>query len=178
MRVNETHLVMKQSFTLNKGQSANIRDLSRLSLDNDVRLTESEAQLFADSICSNMNELEVLESLSSFISLGNASIDAEQIICKIEEGWYTPASDRLSHIRYSISSVYALSPNQNLDQLTLTVNNHRFPSTASITELSEQHPMLITISGESVVEQRYVPWHIQEEQVSFTLELVEDEEMK
>ena len=177
MRVNETHLVMKQSFTLNKEQSANIRDLSRLSLNNDVRLTESEAQLFADSICSNMNELEVLESLSAFISIGNASIDAEQIICKIEEGMVlTPASDRLSHIRYSISSVYALSPNQNLDQLTLTVNNHRFPSTASITELSEQHPMLITISGESVVEQRYVPWHIQENQVSFTLELVEDEE--
>ena len=177
MRVNETHLVMKQSFTLNKEQSANIRDLSRLSLDNDVRLTESEAQLFADSICSNMNELEVLESLSAFISIGNASIDAEQLICKVEEGMVlTPASDRLSHIRYSISSVYALSPNQNLDQLTLTVNNHRFPSTASITELSEQHPMLITISGESVVEQRYVPWHIQENQVSFTLELVEDEE--
>ena len=177
MRVNETHLVMKQSFTLNKEQSANIRDLSRLSLDNDVRLTESEAQLFADSICSNMNEIEVLESLSAFISIGNASIDAEQLICKVEEGMVlTPASDRLSHIRYSISSVYALSPNQNLDQLTLTVNNHRFPSTASITELSEQHPMLITISGESVVEQRYVPWHIQENQVSFTLELVEDEE--
>ena len=177
VRVNETHLVMKQSFTLNKEQSANIRDLSRLSLDNDVRLTESEAQLFADSICSNMNELEVLESLSAFISIGNASIDAEQLICKVEEGMVlTPASDRLSHIRYSISSVYALSPNQNLDQLTLTVNNHRFPSTASITELSEQHPMLITISGESVVEQRYVPWHIQENQVSFTLELVEDEE--
>ena len=177
MRVNETHLVMKQSFTLNKEQSANIRDLSRLSLDNDVRLTESEAQLFADTICSNMNELEVLESLSAFISVGNASIDAEQLICKVEEGMVlTPASDRLSHIRYSISSVYALSPNQNLDQLTLTVNNHRFPSTASITELSEQHPMLITISGESVVAQRYVPWHIQENQVSFTLELVEDEE--
>ena len=176
MRVNETHIVMKQSFTLNKEQSANIRDLSRLSMDNDVRLTESEAQLFADSICSNMNELEVLESLSSFISIGNASIDAEQLTCKVEEGMvFTPASDRLSHIRYSISSVYALSPNQNLDQISLTVNNHRFPSTGSITELSEQHPMLITISGESVVEQRYVPWHIQEDQVSFTLELIEDE---
>ena len=35
--------------------------------------------------------------------------------------------------------------------------------------------MRITLSGESVVEQRYVPWHIQEDQVSFTLELIEDE---
>ena len=104
MRMNETHLVMKQSFTLNKEQSANIRDLSRLSLDNDVRLTESEAQLFAESICSNMNELEVLESLSSVISIGNASIDAEEMTCKVEEGMvFTPASDRLSQIRYSIS---------------------------------------------------------------------------
>ena len=177
MRVNETHIVMKQSFTLNKEQSANIRDLSRLSLDNDVRLTESEAQLFAESICSNMNELEVLESLSSFISIGNASIDAEEMICNVEEGMvFTPASDRLSQIRYSISTVYALSPNQNLDQISLTVNNHRFPSTGSLTELSEQHPMSITISGESVVLQRYVPWHIQEDQVSFTLELIPDDD--
>ncbi len=176
VRVNETHLTMKQSFTLNKEQSANIRDLSRLSLDTDVRLTESEAQLFANSICSNMNEADLLDSLSAFISIVNASIDAEQIICKVEEGMvFTPASDRLSHIRYSISSVYALGPNQNLDQMTITVSNHRFPSTGSITELSEQHPMSITISGESVVAQSYVPWHIQEDQVSFTLELIEDE---
>ena len=177
MRVNETHIVMKQSFTLNKEQSANIRDLSRLSMDNDVRLTESEAQLFADSICMNMNELDLLESLSSFISIGNASIEAEEMTCKVEEGMvFTPASDRLSHIRYSISSVYALTPNQNLDQISLTVNNHRFPSTGSITELSDQHPMRITLSGESVVEQRYVPWHIQEDQISFTLELIEEQD--
>ena len=177
MLMNETHLVVKQSFTLNKEQSANIRDLSRLSLDNDVRLTESEAQLFAESICSNMNELEVLESLSYVISIGNASIDAEEMTCNVEEGMvFTPASDRLSQIRYSISAVYALSPNQNLDQISLTVNNHRFPSTGSLTELSEQHPMSITISGESVVLQRYVPWHIQEDQVSFTLELIPDED--
>ena len=177
MSVNETHIVMKQSFTLNKEQSANIRDLSRLSMDNDVRLTESEAQLFADSICMNMNELDLLESLSSFISIGNASIEAEEMTCKVEEGMvFTPASDRLSHIRYSISSVYALTPNQNLDQISLTVNNHRFPSTGSITELSEQHPMRITLSGESVVEQRYVPWHIQEDQISFTLELIEEQD--
>ena len=124
-----------------------------------------------------MNELEVLESLSSVISIGNASIDAEEMTCKVEEGMvFTPASDRLSQIRYSISTVYALSPNQNLDQISLTVNNHRFPSTGSLTELSEQHPMSITISGESVVLQRYVPWHIQEDQVSFTLELIPDED--
>ena len=177
MRVNETHLIMKQSFTLNKEQSANIRELSRLSLDNDVRLTESEAQLFADSICSNMNELELLNSLSSVITIGNASIEAEELICKVEEGMvFIPVSDRISHIRYSISSVYALSPNQDLDKISLTINNHRFPSSGSLTELSEQHPMLITVSGESVVTQRYVPWHIQEDQVSFTIELIENED--
>ena len=67
-------------------------------MDNDVRLTESEAQLFADSICMNMNELELLNSLSSFISIGNASIEAEEMTCKVERGMvFTPASDRLSH---------------------------------------------------------------------------------
>ena len=176
LNVNATHLSMKQSFTLNKQNSADIRDLSRLSLDNDVRLIEAEGQLFADSVCANMDSMEATLFLSSMLSFGNASLEFEEMYCSVEEGMVlTPANDQVSHIRYSITSVYSLSPNQNLDQLVLEVENHRFPAYGSITELSEQHPMAISITGDSITTQRYVPWHIQEENVYFTLEVTKED---
>ena len=176
LNVNATHLSMKQSFTLNKQNSADIRDLSRLSLDNDVRLIEAEGQLFADSICANMDSMETTLFLSSMLSVGNASLEFDEMYCSVEEGMVlTPANDQVSHIRYSITSVYSLNPNQNLDQLVLEVQNHRFPAYGSITELSEQHPMAISITGDSITTQRYVPWHIQEENVYFTLEITKED---
>ena len=176
LNVNTTHLSMKQSFTLNKQNSADIRDLSRLSMDNDVRLTEAEGQLFADSICANMDATDVNLFLSSMLSVGNASLEFQEMYCSVEDGMVlTPANDQVSHIRYSITSVYSFNPNQNLDQLVLEVENHRFPASGSITELSEQHPMAITITGDLIATQRYVPWHIQEENVYFTLEVTQEE---
>ena len=176
LNVNTTHLSMKQSFTLNKQNSADIRDLSRLSMDNDVRLTEAEGQLFVDSICANMDATEVNLFLSSMLSVGNASLEFQEVYCSVEDGMVlTPANDEVSHIRYSITSVYSFSSNQNLDQLVLEVENHRFPASGSITELSEQHPMAIAITGDSITTQRYVPWHIQEENVYFTLEVTQEE---
>ena len=176
LNVNATHLSMKQSFTLNKQNSADIRDLSRLSMDNDVRLIEAEGQLFADSVCANMDVIDANLLLSSMLLVGNASLAFQEMYCSVENGMVlTPANDQVSHIRYSITTVYSLSPEQNLDELVIDVENHRFPASGSITELSEQHPIAISITGDSITTQRYVPWHIQEESVSFTLEVTQDD---
>ena len=176
LNVNATHLSMKQSFTLNKKNSADIRDLSRLSMDNDVRLIEAEGQLFADSVCANMDVMDANLLLSSMLLVGNASLAFQEMFCSVENGMVlTPANDQVSHIRYSITTVYSLSPEQKLDELDIEVENHRFPASGSITELSEQHPIAISITGDSITTQRYVPWHIQEESVSFTLEVGQED---
>ena len=176
LNVNATHLSMKQSFTLNKKNSADIRDLSRLSMDNDVRLIEAEGQLFADSVCANMDVMDANLLLSSILLVGNASLAFQEMYCSVENGMVlTPANDQVSHIRYSITTVYSLSSSQNLDELVIEVENHRFPASGSITELSEQHPIAISITGDSITTQRYVPWHIQEESISFALEVMQDD---
>ena len=176
LSVNATHLSMKQSFTLNKQNSADIRDLSRLSMDNDVRLIEAEGQLFADSVCANMDVMDANLWLSSMLLVGNASLAFQEMYCSVENGMVlTPANDQVSHIRYSITTVYSLSPEQNLDELVIEVENHRFPASGSITELSEQHPIAISITGDSITTQRYVPWHIQEESISFALEVTQED---
>lgn len=79
------------------------------------------------------------------------------------------ASDGTSHIRYSVSVTYRLDSSQSLNGIVLQVQNNRFHSDGSMTELSEQHPLSIRVHGDEINTLEYVPWHIQEQQVSFTL---------
>ena len=170
VEINSTHIVVKQSFTLNKKHSTTIRDLSRYSMDTDIKLIEAEAQLFADSICGNMNEAQLANSISSTINFGNATLDFVNLYCSIEDGMVLySASDGTSHIRYSVSVTYRFDSSQSLNGIVLQVQNNRFHSDGSMTELSEQHPLSIRVHGDEISTLEYVPWHIQEQQVSFTL---------
>ena len=175
--LNSTHLIVDQSFTLNKQHSASIRDISRFSLDTDIRLSQDETQLFADSICLSMQQDVIAASIASFISIQNTSIALDEFDCKVTEGMVLmPANDKTSHIRYSIQLTYRFDAPQNLDQLTIQLDNHRFPANGSITELSEQHPIFVTLSGEGINSEQYVPWHIQEESVQFSLTIVQTDD--
>ncbi|MGB1486982.1 MAG: hypothetical protein ACPIC5_01850 [Candidatus Poseidoniaceae archaeon] len=168
--VNSTHISIVQTFTLNKAHSASIRDLARYSVDMNIKLSEEETQLFANSICGNMNEFDVGSSLASAITVGDASLNFSDMTCVVEDGMVLyPTSDRTSHIRYSINVLFEIEPNQQTDGLSVQIQNHRFNSDGSLTELSEQHPLSIHVYGDDITEQKYVPWHIQENQVSFTL---------
>ena len=177
--LNSTHLVVDQSFTLNKQHSASIRGLSRFSLDTDIKLSQDETQLFADSICLNMEQDVIATSIASFISIQNTSISLDEFNCEVTEGMVLmPANDRTSHIRYSIQLTYRFDAPQNLDQLTIQLDNHRLPANGSITELSEQHPIFVTLSGEGINSEQYVPWHIQEESVQFSFTIVETDDQE
>jgi hypothetical protein len=173
---NSTHINVEQSFTLNKQHSASIRDLSRFSLDTDIKLSQSETQLFADSICLNMDQETIGTSVASYISIQNASLLLEDFGCEVNEGMVLmPANDRTSHIRYSVKLSYQFDTPQELQGLNIQIENHRLPALGSMAELSEQHPVSVTVNGEGIASEKYVPWHIQEDNVEFTLKLVETE---
>ena len=175
LNINETHLVVQQTFTLNKATSASIRDLSRLSIDNDIRLSSQEAQLFADTICANLDQDVASTAISSTISIENTSLNFSEIRCTIKEGMtLVPVNDRTSHIRYSISLVFGFETSQTLEGLMVEIENHRFTGTGSITELSDQHPIRISVDGPSIVAKEYVPWHVQEQTVKFDIEAIEN----
>lgn len=175
--VNETHLNMRQTFTLNKQFSSSIRDLARFSLNDDIRLTSDETQHFADSICENINTNDASIFLLSQLALENASLRFDEAYCTIDDGMtLTPAEDRVSHIRYTIHYRYAFEGLQSIDAVSVDIMNHRFPSSGSITELSEQHPILIQIGGESIVSEKYSPWHVQEEIITFKLQSTQEDE--
>jgi WD40 repeat protein len=171
LEINSTHAKIKQSFTLNKKHSASIRNLARYSLDADIKLIESEAQLFADSICSNMDLEQLTETMLTTFEFSNTTLSFVEMHCLIEDGMVLyAANDAISQIRYSVVLVFALNASSSIDGLVLEVQNNRFPSDGSITELSEQHPLAINVYGGGIETMEYVPWHIQEDKVTFTLQ--------
>ena len=176
LNLNESSIVVKQTFTLNKATSASIRDLSRLSLDTDVRLSAEEAQLFADGVCSNLDQDATSSTIAEKLSIANASLNFVNMDCSVEDGMtLVPSNDRTSHIRYSISLTYNFETIIALDDTQVLVENHRFPAAGSLTELSDQHPIRITVSGPSIITKEYVPWHVQELQVTIEIEAMEEE---
>ena len=145
--------------------------MARYSLDTDIKLIESEAQLFADSICSNMDLEQLIETMLATFEFSNTTLSFEDMYCSIEEGMVLyAANDEISQIRYSVSLVFAFNTSTPIDGLVLEVQNDRFPSDGSITELSEQHPLAINVYGGGIETMEYVPWHIQEDKVTFTLQ--------
>ena len=171
LEINSTHAKIKQSFTLNKKHSSSIRNLARYSLDADIKLIESEAQLFADSICSNMDLEQLAETMLTTFEFSNTTLSFVEIYCLIEDGMVLyAANDAISQIRYSVVLVFAFNASSSIDGLVLEVQNNRFPSDGSITELSEQHPLAINVYGGGIETMEYVPWHIQEDKVTFTLQ--------
>ena len=179
LNLNETRIIVQQTFTLNKATSASIRDLSRLSLDTDVRLSSEEAQLFADAVCSNLDQDTTSVTIAEKVSIENTSLNFVKMECSVEDGMtLVPSNDRTSHIRYSISVTYDFDTSISLDDIQVHVENHRFPAAGSMTELSDQHPIRITVSGPSIITKEYVPWHIQELQVTMDIEAVEAEGQK
>ena len=179
LNLNETRIIVQQTFTLNKATSASIRDLSRLSLDTDVRLSSEEAQLFADAVCSNLDQDTTRVTIAEKVSIENTSLNFVKMECSVEDGMtLVPSNDRTSHIRYSISVTYDFDTSISLDDIQVHVENHRFPAAGSMTELSDQHPIRITVSGPSIITKEYVPWHVQELQVTMDIEAVEAEGQK
>ena len=174
LHLNETRIIVDQTFTLNKFRSASIRDLSRLSLDADVRLSAEEAQLFADAVCLNLDQDTTSMTIAEKVSIENTSLNFVNMECSVDDGMtLVPSNDRTSHIRYSISLIYDFDANIVLDDSQIHVENHRFPAAGSMTELSEQHPIRITVSGPSIVSKEYVPWHIQELQITMDVDVAE-----
>ena len=176
LTVNTTHMSIKQTFTFNKHDSSIIRDLARLSLDGDVKLVEAEAELFAESICSNMDNNILYSGISDSIVIVNRTLQPIDLYCAVEEGMIlAPISDKTTHIRYSITTDYVFNAPLELDGQVIEVVNHQFPVKGSITQLSEQHPIRASIAGNSIVSQLYSPWHVQESKVVFDIETIAPE---
>ncbi len=173
LTLNETLLVVKETFTLNKYDSSVVRNLNRYSLDLDVKLSKEEANLFADSYCTNIHEDNYSMSISNSILIEGAALDYLSMSCKIESGMeLTQVDDTRTHVRYSITTSYNISGNISLGENAVKILYQPTPVQGSITVLSEQHPISVSVSGELFFTSSFTPWFLQEATIS--LDLIEN----
>jgi hypothetical protein len=171
LSLNSTVLFVKETFTLNKYESSIVRDLSRYSLDTDVKLSSDEAMLFATSYCSNIHEVNYSLSVENAISIDGISLQYLSIECNVESGMeLTKVDDDRTHIRYSITTKYNISGEINLDDNAVQILYQPTAVEGSITSLSEQHPMAVSISGEGYAKDSFSPWFLQEQSITLNLQ--------
>lgn len=177
LSLNSTVLLVKETFTLNKYDSSIVRDLSRYSLDTDVKLSADEAMLFATSYCGNIHEFNYSKSIENAISIDGVSLQYLSIECNVESGMeLTQVDDERTHIRYSITTSYNVSGQLIPGQDAIQILYQPTAVDGSITSLSEQHPMSVSISGQGYATDSFSPWFLQEETITLGLNEEADSE--
>ena len=170
LSLNSTVLLVKETFTLNKFDSSNIRDLSRYSLDTDVKLSSDEAMLFATSYCANIHEVNYSTSIENAIFIEGVSLQYISMECNVESGMeLTQVDDDRTHIRYAITTSFNISGQLTLGRNAIQILYQPTAVDGSITSLSEQHPMSVSISGQGYETDSFSPWFLQEETITLSL---------
>ena len=168
--VNETVIEVKETFTLNKSVSSIVRDLSRYSLDSDIKLSTEEASLFANSYCDNIHEENYSKSIQDAIEINGISLEYISMGCSIKSGMeLTQVDDDRTHIRYSITSKFNISGKIEIGSDSVRILYQPTAVQGSITILSEQHPMAISVSGDAYETYSFSPWFLQEETITLSL---------
>ena len=167
---NETVLMVEETFTLNKHDSSIVRDLSRYSLDSDPKLSSAEASLFADSYCKNIHEANYSTSISDAIDIDGISLEYLSMSCTIASGMeLTQVDDERTHIRYSIKTIFNMTGEIENGEIAVRILYQPTAVEGSITSLSEQHPMSVSISGQGYETDSFSPWFLQEDTILFCL---------
>ena len=170
LSLNSTVLLVKETFTLNKFESSIVRDLSRYSLDTDVKLSSNEAMLFATSYCANIHEVNYSTSIENAIFIEGVSLQYISMECNVESGMeLTQVDDDRTHIRYAITTSFNISGQLTLGQNAIQILYQPTAVDGSITSLSEQHPMSVSISGQGYETDSFSPWFLQEETITLSL---------
>lgn len=170
LSLNSTVLLVKETFTLNKFESSIVRDLSRYSLDTDVKLSSDEAMLFATSYCANIHEVNYSTSIENAIFIEGVSLQYISMECNVESGMeLTQVDDDRTHIRYAITTSFNISGQLALGQNAIQILYQPTAVDGSITSLSEQHPMSVSISGQGYETDSFSPWFLQEETITLSL---------
>ena len=168
--LNETVLEVIETFTLNKSDSSIVRDLSRYSLDSDLKLSTEEALLFADSYCDNIHEPNYSKSILDAIDINGITLNYLSMDCSVISGMeLTQVDDDRTHIRYSISTKFNMTGDLVIGSNAVRILYQPTAVDGSITSLSEQHPISVSVSGQAYETESFSPWFLQEETISLSL---------
>jgi hypothetical protein len=90
--------------------------------------------------------------------------------CSVISGMeLTQVDDDRTHIRYSISTTFNMTGDLVIGSGAVRILYQPTAVDGSITSLSEQHPISVSVSGQAYETESFSPWFLQEETISLSL---------
>jgi len=170
MRFNDTHVIIVDRVKLDSVLSSSIRNMSRTSLIQDLQLSPAEADLFAQSVCSNLNKVRFIEEWGDNIVLSEGQLTGGEVSCSVTDGMtFKARNDYLSMISLEFEVTFNRSSSLSYP-LIVTLEEQPEATDASLTHLVEMHPINIEIFGEGADSVQLSPWWITESPLVLTLE--------
>jgi hypothetical protein len=167
--VNSTTFVIEDTFTLDTKTSSILRNLSRRSLVADIQLSQDETNLFAQTICRNMNENHFVSSWENIILLSSGQLTDGKVECQIESGMtLTAQSDYNTHIAVTYILTF------NLSEMTypfdFTLQSQPSATDTSLAQHAQMHPIDVTAKATNSQTFYWSPWWISQSELQVSLE--------
>ena len=171
------YFVVKDQISLPSEDSSNIRNLSRNALAKDQVLSSRETDLFANAMCENMDDSDIVEQWRDSISLSNGELGDATISCFIVDGMeMIRDGDSTTQITFAIVTTFEYDSAVTFP-LQISLGEQPLPTDGSISWLAPAHPVALKFSGDGLVSQT-IPlwWNNGDGSASVTIEEVEVKE--
>jgi len=170
--INQTTLEIEDVITLSSQQSSLIRNMSRKSVIADQQLSHSEAVMFSNSVCKNMDTADFIDSWKAAIELSVGQVENGIVSCKIRSGMtLTEIGDERTRIKVVLKISFVLFPDAHYP-LQLSLMYQPEATDGSIANLAEAHPIHVMLDGEQGLPVSWSPWWVEENKIN--LQLIED----
>lgn len=172
---NDTHLVIKDQIYLDIVLSSSIRNISRISVIDDLQLSQSEADLFASAVCGNVAKSVLIAQWEEAITLSEGQLLDGSVSCAVREGMtLTAQNDYKSHIGFEFQITFNLSSLPTFPH-SITLSEQPIATDASLAHLAEMHPIALTVSGDGAESVSWSPWWVVDGNIEMTLEAKAEE---
>lgn len=151
-------LTIYDRITLPTEESSHIRNMSRVSIADDNKVSSYEGELFADAICANMDRNDVISQWRNSIILSSGSISDGRVDCQLDEGMVlVKIDDHSTQISLVIVTTFLINSEIELP-LNLTIIQQPLPAEGSIAWMAPSHPMSVKITGDDSISDSIELW--------------------
>lgn len=151
-------LTITDTITLPSGESSNIRNLSRMSIAKDQILSKHETELFAESMCANIDHGDVIDQWADSVILSNGELGDGVVTCKVNSGMeLIPSADSTTPISISIITTFSYK-NQITFPVEISLSEQTLPTDGSISWLAPSHPVAVEFNGDDAKSYQIPLW--------------------
>lgn len=172
---NDTHLVIKDQIYLDIVLSSSIRNISRISIVDDLKLSQSETELFALAVCENVAEGVLVAQWDDAITLSEGQLLNGSVSCAVTEGMtLTAQNDYKTHIGFEFQITFNLSATPTFPH-SITLSAQPVATDASLAHLAEMHPIALTVEERGAKSISWSPWWVVDGELELKLEAKAEE---